>query len=228
MNTLMVIFLFLGHSNLTHNEDCQIPDNPHVWCYGEKGIRHFNESAPVMFFLNEMSIRYPGVDFVGANFSYGAALVKDMVPGFQKYDKLMRAIDTLKRIGYFGGIVAEYGFVEGADSAIASHFDSDFIRLIDAIRWQTENRFLPCLLQRYEMNGKDGPQFPYMKYKLIIKDKIERLEQHDKTIALFPINEMPSDYYIQGHHFNCAGNKIAMSDAVVIYQFNRYHWKETK
>jgi hypothetical protein len=223
-----VVFLFLGHSNLTHNEDCHIPENPHVWCYGEQGIRHFNEVAPVMYFLNEMSLRYPGVDFVGVNFAYSSAMISEMVPGFYKYDKMMKVIDTLKTIACFGGAIFEYGIVEGGDSVKSNNFDIEFMRVVNAIRNRTGETALPCFLQRYETNSKESPEWNYFKYRDIVKCKIRSLE-HNSKITLFPICELPTEYYIDGgHHFSCYGHRLAMSDAAALYQFNGYHWKEIK
>lgn len=230
---LIVVYLFLGHSLM---EGGCTHDAGYSWLYGEeKGFYWGNSSEPVVAFLRDMRFRYPDstrFTFCGAVYNQAAMMITDMVPGQYFYDKMMRAIRSMKnqrgKRVVIGGIVLMFGFVEGQDRLKAENLGTDYLRLISRIRNATGNNYLPCIVCRYEENNlRDSVYAKYRKYEKTVIREIASLESRDRFIKISPIRPIPKEYYCEDHHWIKEGYWVWADDGTALIQINHFDFWNT-
>jgi hypothetical protein len=229
----LIVFIFLGHSQMMNNGGCKLSTDTsilvdqRIYCFSkENGMHHYFETAPVMSFLNSMSYVYPGYSFCGVNCGMLSGETNWYKQGNNKYELLIKAIDSLKDKGIFGGIIMQLGFNEGSDSIKANKLCSELLRVIWDIRYRVGNSNLPCMVQRLEINNARIDRGYYrLRYQSVVSIKIDSMLIYDKYVVLYPIRNMGKHMYQEGdHHYNCEGIKHIMEDAAALYQINKFDW----
>jgi hypothetical protein len=231
----LIVFIFCGHSNM--NGHCSLQDTvkvPHVWIY-RKGTfaladdRDYagdnNESgSPVLPFLKRMAILYPEYNFCGIKMASSCAQAWHRHAGDSHTKHLLKQIAELKERGAtFGGVVMNYGFIEGTDSAAAEKVDSSMNALLALIRSATENRDLPCIVSKYEINCNNALLWDtYHKWNETLIKRICGMEKKFHNVIVAPIRDIPKEHYCDSHHWTADGYRIFTDDATALYQMYGY------
>lgn len=227
---IFIAFLFIGHSNLSGY--CSGPNpgttSPHVWLYSHTShaIYHGKDSdkaSVVIPFLEEMALRYPDYNFIGVKCDKMASSIKDYLPGNTEFDRVKRAMDTLKSRKYvLGGVIAMFGFIESTDTVAIDNFAPSLQLFKWAVCSEVKNDKTPVILAKYEMNASRKAYPQNYTYAKRLENKIELLEQLDHSIKCCPIRDVPAQHFCDDHHYNADGYRIFAEDAAVLYQENHF------
>lgn len=195
--------------------------------YGrEKGIYHGTMVSTVAMFLHAMAMRYPDYNFCGAYYAVSGMRLVDMV---NDTNRLIKDIHDLSYITIIGGVLSMFGFREGEDSMDAVSLDKNYLNLFCAMETATENRFLPCLIGRYEETPDSKPDAKYLKYKDLVIKSLQQIASESPMIKMFPIEPIAPKHYSDDHHYNCSGYTICFEeDAPALIQLNHFDFWNKK
>jgi hypothetical protein len=224
----MIVFLFLGHSNLDNAcaGNCTPSILENVWAYGDekKIYRPTNLNSGMYIFLNDIATRYPGYNFCGVDLTSPSQFMGEYVPGTDRYNRMKNAVSYLRTVSTIGGMVLMYGVNECRDSSHAYGFVNDLMFLVWSVRKEVGNDTLPCLVDKLEKNSLDIDK---MTFRAVVDSKLEALELFDWHLKLFPVLQIPKEYYCEGHHQTCQAFRISFEDAIGIYQQNHFDfWRK--
>jgi hypothetical protein len=232
MNPLhLIIFLFIGHSNMQgYCAQMDTVADPHVWAY-QPGCGFFNPTdrnfqsgsgSPILPFLKRMARMYPGYNFCGVQHASPCQQAFHLYTEQRHRECLINQINVLKGKGTFGGVLLMHGIVEQGYKSSIDSFELSIISLVNFLRHQTDDAFLPVILGKFEENGdhKTAPQF--YKYQEEIIKKINKLPKLIGNLSLTPYKPIPKELFCDDHHYNAEGYRIWSWDAVTIYKYNGY------
>jgi lysophospholipase L1-like esterase len=241
----LICYIFIGHSNMEGYGG--VPDtitNPRVWAY-DSVIGFWNARDPVatsyyspspfMPFLKKMAELYPDYYFFGVKVTQaGMPMSSQFLPKMPKYAAVMRTIAPIKDSVTVGGIVAMFGWVEGASDSLSQHLDVNINTMLSGFRQDLGIPNLPLIIGRYEENA-DTTYAPYKNfytYRSRIISKLEMLQSEDSLqhrIMLTPFLPIPKTMFFDDHHYNADGYTLwSNTGAQILYNSNWNTWYPQK
>lgn len=228
---LMIVFLFCGHSNLEGGcaAGCGGAADPHIYTFDrQKGFQNdIIDKTPIMMFLHEMVLRYPGYNFCGINYAQSSMKISELKPGNNHYDKMMADLIALRGKATIGGLICNFGIIEGRDSEDGQWIGQDHLHLLYEVRRAAGCSKIPLIVYRYEKNYLGNDEFKkYERFNRTVMSQLDSLSS-DPLIIGAPVYPVPKPYMCENHHDNCDGNRIRAEDAATLYQLhNLDYWKE--
>lgn len=241
----LICYIFVGHSNMEGYGGVPdtIPD-PKVWAYDtligfwnarDPVATSYYSPSPFMPFLKKMAELYPDYYFCGIKVTQaGMSMSSQFLPKMPKYAEVMRTIAPIKDSVTVGGIVAMFGWVEGASDSLSQRLDVDINAMLTSFRQDLGIPNLPLIIGRYEENA-DTTYAPYKNfytYRSRVISKLEMLQSEDSLqhrIMLTPFLPVPKTMYFDDHHYNADGYTLwSNTGAEILFNSNWNSWYPQK
>lgn len=217
----------------------------HVWSYSPtRGFFHCTDKdravkhgSPMMPFLKQMTLLYPGYNFCGIEHATIDQLFWSVLHEGRHKESLTNQINQIKGKGTFGGLLLMGGIIENKYKNRVDSLEFDIIELVNFVRTQTGAPGLPIVLGRYEKNDRwqksskklmaeinalppqvrkeieSGVLFRFHHYEETITAKICSMPFLVTNLVLTPYSPIPAEGYCDDHHYNEAGYRLWSTDA---------------
>jgi hypothetical protein len=181
----------------------------------------------VMPFLKEMAIIYPDYNFCGVRFAGPCRQAFHVFTEVRQRQEIATIIDSLRGKATIAGALLMFGFIEGQFPKSVKDLELNIDDLIIVLRSETENKWLPIILGRYEENGRAVECMQFHKYDEKIIKTIEGMPFLIGNLALTPHRPIPKEYYCDNHHYNIDGYRLWSKDAAEQIRKNHFDfWRK--
>jgi hypothetical protein len=231
IDSLMIVFFFLGHSNMSgFGARMDTVIHPRVYSYTEsKGFFNctdndlpshtsYHSGSMVIPFLKRIALFYPNYKFCAIKYGHSCGQAAHIINESQHRGFIEKKIEVMKSRAIIGGLVLDYGFIEGQSEAAIKNLPNEIVKLASWFRSKCENSNLPIFFCRYEINGILKGIEQYRKYDPLMIETTEKLQDVICNLYLTPFRYVPKEHYSDNHHYNENGYEIIGSVTADIIQ----------
>lgn len=224
-STIILCFLFFGHSNMTGINETGDDSVQGVMWYSSFSSRKFVDTytgnvCPIAEFLRLAKFRYPQCKVAAISFARGGYSLK------RQLEEMSRVEDALKHFPPEIKVVAAlsmWGITDAVSDSSVRSFTLYYLQFADALRRIVGNEKLPMILSRFERYNTciESEHAVNTKYYSSIDKQIDFMPYLDPETMLCPRSYVPAGkglYYTDCHHYNRAGSNMWAHDAIDLLQ----------